>query len=315
MIGPTEVLNTIWIGIIYMIIALPLTLSYKVTRIINFVHINFITIGAYVGVILFLLGVNSLLLVVPTSFLFGAAIAVLNHFIAFSPLEKRGANPVILMIASLGLWIFYKYVVYAFLDLGQKVFRTNLFSVIPRATSLPDVSVGNYVLSGHFFAAILVAGVILGVLYLLLSKTSVGRAIRAVADNPTLAEISGIPKERVVSITWALCGGMAAVGGLLWAVFAIATPEVGDALILQIFAVSVIGGLDSLLWTSIGAFIISGAENILMSLLNAVLGVPVSFRPFISFSALLLIILVKPPLGAGGGLPYRFKIGLRRSKR
>jgi branched-subunit amino acid ABC-type transport system permease component len=294
-----------------MIIALPLTLSYKVTRIINFVHINFITVGAYAGVILFLLGANSLLVVIPVSFILGASIAVLNHFIAFSPLERRGANPVIQMIASLGLWIFYKYLTYALLDIGQRVFRTNLFSVIPRATSLPAIVLGQYVISGHFFTALLVAGAMIAILYLLLTKTAIGRAIRAVSDNPTLAEISGIPKDRVVSITWALCGGMAAIGGLLWAVFAIATPEVGDALILQIFAVSVLGGLESLFWTSIGAFVISGAENLLMSILNAILGVPVSFRPFISFSALLLIILVRPPLGAGGGLPYRFRLPVR----
>jgi len=307
MMGATEVLNTLWIGVIYMIIALPLTLSYKVTKIINFVHVNFITLGAYVGVFLTLFGVNNLFEMVPVVFIVGAAVAVLNNFIAFSPLEKRGSNPVILMIASLGLWIFYKYLIYAVLDLGQKVFKTNLFSMIPRASSLPEIVLGNHKLSGHFSASLLIGAAMVIVLYLLLTRTATGRAIRAVADNPTLAEISGIPRGRVVSITWALTGGMAAIGGLLWAFFAIATPEVGDTLILQIFAVSVIGGLESLLWTGVGAFVISGAENILMSFLNAVFGIPVSFRPFISFSALLIIILVKPPLGAGGGLPYRFR--------
>lgn len=307
MIGSTELLNTIWIGMIYLIIALPLTLSYRVTRIINFVHINFITIGAYAGVLLILLGINNLLLILPFSFLLGACVAVLNHFIAFSPLERREANPVILMIASLGLWIFYKYLVYSLLDIAQRAFKTNLFSIIPRATSLPSISFGSHVLGGNFLASGLVAGIVSLALYFLLSKTSIGMAIRAVSDNPMLAEISGISREMIVTITWAICGGIASIGGFLWALFAIATPEIGDSLILQIFAVSVIGGLESLLMTGVGAFVISGAENILMSFLNEFFGIPVSFRPFISFFTLLLIILARPPLGAGGGLPYRFK--------
>jgi branched-chain amino acid transport system permease protein len=308
MVGTAEVINTVWVGMIYLVLALPLTLSYRTTGILNFVHINFITIGAYVGALMPLLGIKNVFLIVPIAFVLGGAIAVFDHFAVFSRLIRKGANVVILMISSLGLWIFYKYLIYGILDSLQKSMRTNLFSIIPRVESLPTIELEGLRISGNLLATAVIAAIVSLGLYLVLTRTATGKAIRAVADNPTLAEISGIPKERVIYVTWLISGGLAVIGGMLWGIFAIATPEVGDTLILQIFAVSVIGGLSNLLLTAMGAFIIAGAENILMSGLNAAFGIPVSFRPFISFSVLLTVILVKPPLGAGGGLPYRFKL-------
>ena len=94
---------------------------------------------------------------------------------------------------------------------------------------------------------------------------------------------------------------------MMWGLFAHVTPELGDTLILQLFAASVIGGLYSVPLTTVGAYTIAGAENIVMSLLHETIGLEVSFRPFLAFFILLIVILIRPPLGAGGGLPYRFK--------
>ncbi len=312
MVGVTEVYNTLWIGLIYMVLGLPLTLSYRTTGIINFVHINFITIGAYIGVLLSLLGVKNVFIVALFAFIVGAAIAVFDNVAVFRPLARRGANVVILMVASLGLWIFYKYFIYAIVDLIGKVVRANLVSVILELDILPSITIGGIGIDGKFLTTLVLSVLVVLFYYLILTRTSVGKAIRAVSDNPQLAEISGIPRDRVVNFMWVMTGGAAAIGGLLWGMFAIVTPEVGDWLILQIFAVAVIGGLSSLLNTAIGAFIIAGAENIVMAALHEAFGLPLSFRPFITFMVLVIVILVKPPLGAGGGLPYRF---LKQKKR
>jgi len=307
-IGATEVLNTIWIGLIYMILALPLTLSYRTTRILNFVHINFITIGAYIGAILSALGIKNIIIAIFLAFLVNASIALLDHLAVFTPLIKKGATELILMISSLGLWIFYKYLTYAVIDILSLLTRKNMFSLLVYLTVLPDTKLGNIIISGKFLTTILISGAIVLLLYFFLIRTKLGKAIRAVADNSILAEISGIPRDKVMIITWIICGGIAGIGGLLWGLFSIVTPEVGDSIILQIFAVSVIGGLSNLLLTALGAFLISGAENIVMTVLNTTLSIPVSFRPFIPFLTLLIVIIIRPPLGAGGGLPYRFSI-------
>lgn len=307
MINAYQLITTIHIGLIYLVLAVPLTLSYKSTKIINFVHINFVTYGAYTAVLLYdIFGIKNVFIAAALAFLVGGTMSVIDNIAVFEPLRKRGANVVILMIASMGLWIFYKYFLYSVLDALSRTVRINLISRLIRFETLPSVKIGDLPISSSFLTALILAGALVLMLYLVLEKTAIGKAIRAVADNPTLAEISGIPRGRVLNFMWFMAGGMAAVGGLLWISFAIATPEVGDTLILQIFAIAVIGGLNSLLWTSVGAFIISAAENLGMGFLNQAFGVPTSFKPFITFSTLLIVIIAFPPMGAGGGLPYRF---------
>ncbi len=302
-----QVLTAVHIALIYAVLAVPLTLSYKTTKIINFVHINFITYGAYAAVLLYMfLGIDNVFVAIAAAFVVGGVMGVIDNVAVFEPLSRRGANVVILMIASMGLWIFYKYLMYSVLDVLSRFAKANLVSVLLRFETLPRVVVGGMPITSAFLTAAITAAALAIMLYFILEKTAVGKAIRAIADNPTLAEISGIPRGRVVNVMWFMAGGMAAVGGVLWAIFAIATPEVGDTLILQVFAIAVIGGLTSLSRTALGAFIIAFAENLGMAFLNQVFGVPTSFKPFITFSTLLIVIIAFPPLGAGGGLPYRF---------
>ena len=313
MITVYQVLTAIHIGLIYVVLAVPLTLSYKATKIINFVHINFITYGAYTAVLLYkFMNVHNVFVAVIAAFLVGGAISVIDNVAVFEPLGRRGANVVILMIASMGLWIFYKYVLYSLLDALSRAKRVNLISQLVRFKTVGSMEIGGVTLTSSFLTTLIVAGAALLGLYLVLEKTAIGKAIRAIADNPKLAEISGIPRDRVLNFMWFLAGGLAAMGGTLWILFAIATPEVGDTLILQIFAIAVIGGLDSLLLTAVGGFIISFAENLGTALLNQAFGLPISFKPFITFATLLIVIIAFPPMGAGGGLPYRF---LRRARR
>ncbi|MCD6324529.1 MAG: branched-chain amino acid ABC transporter permease [Desulfurococcales archaeon] len=304
---PQVLISMVQIGLIYTILSVPLTLSYKSTKIINFVHINFITYGAYAGVLLATIGgVDNFFFAALLAFLVGGGISVLDNVAVFEPLRRRGANVVILMIASMGLWIFYKYLMYSILDVISRLARINLISQLVRFEAFPTIHLGRVIISNTLITSAVTVAVVMGGLYLILEKTALGKAIRAVADNPTLSEISGIPRGRVLNYMWFLAGGMAAVGGLLWVTFSIATPEVGDTLILEVFAIAVIGGLYSLTWTTAGAFIIATAETVGMALLNQYLGVPTSFKPFITFSTLLIVIIAFPPMGAGGGLPYRY---------
>ena len=307
MINPNQILTMVHIGLIYMVLAVPLTLSYKTTKIINFVHINFITYGAYMAVFLYsVIGLKNVFVAAVAAFLLGGAMAVIDNVFVFEPLRRRGANVVILMIASMGLWIFYKYFLYSVVDAASRVIKVNLISQLIRFENFPSLYVGNYVVKGSLLMTIFFSFLLMGLLYIILQKTAIGKAIRAISDNPGLAEISGIPRSKVLNFMWFLAGGIASIGGMLWISYAIATPEVGDTLILQIFAIAVIGGLNSLLWTSVGAYVIAAAETIGMALLNQYFGVPTSFKPFITFSTLLIVIIAFPPLGAGGGLPYRF---------
>jgi branched-chain amino acid transport system permease protein len=302
-------INFVQYAFFYMIFSLPLTLSYRTTKVINFVHANFITYGAYIAVFLNgIMGNTSMAFASLLAFLIVGSIAVLNNLLVFTPLQKRGSSPAMVMISSMGLWIAYKYILYMLTDVVHFYTYRNFVSY-GRITysDIPSLSIGEVNLSQAFVAGMFTAIIIILILYLILEKTRMGRAMRAIADNATLAEVSGIPRSLLVNLTWFLCGGIVAIGGVVWTSFSGAiTPEVGDSMILQVFTTGFIGGLVSLLRTGAGALIIASMENIGIALLNAYLGIPVSFRPFLTFVTLITTLIIFPPLGAGGGLPYRF---------
>ncbi|MEM2005850.1 MAG: branched-chain amino acid ABC transporter permease [Zestosphaera sp.] len=307
--------NFIQYSLFYLIFALPLTLSYRTTKVINFAHANFITYGAYVAIFLHgTLGFNSMWLAAALAFLITGGIAVLNNVTVFTPLQRRGSTPAILMISSMGLWIAYKYLLYMLTDVMHFYTGRNFVSY-GRITysDVPRTSIMGFEISQALAACIIAATLIVLTLYLMLEKTKVGRAMRAVADNPSLAEITGIPRSLIVNLAWFICGGITAVGGVVWTSFSGAvTPEAGDSMVLQVFTVGFIGGLVSLLRTGVGALLIASIENIGIALLNSYLGIPTSFKPFLTFATLIATLILFPPLGAGGGLPYRF---LRRGSK
>lgn len=311
----TELLNTIWVWSIYSLMAIPLTLSYRVTKIINFAHESFITYGAYVAVLFGLLIPLGPIEAILVSFSAVALLAVANHLLVFAPLTRRGASVVTMMIASMGSWIFLKYLLYAIVSYVQKTIKVNLYLVTPDLGIPAEVFVSGFRVSTSFLMSNALNAGTLVLLYFFLMRLKLGKAMRAVADNPDLAQITGISKNSVMAVTWVLTGGIAALGGFAWSAFGYASPELGDNVILQIFACSVIGGLNSILGTIAGAFIIAFAENILISWLHIYFGLDVSFRPFISFLTLLLVILIRPPAGGGGGLPYKFRLPFRGGTR
>jgi len=304
------IINFLFYSFFYLLFAVPLTLSYRTTRVMNFAHANFITYGAYVAVFLNgLLGNQSLLLSCLLAFLVSGTLAVASHIFVFKPLSDRGASMSLIMIASMGLWIMYNYVLYMLADIAHALSGVNFVSYGRILyNDVPEIMIGSLRLSGGFIAVSVAAVGMVVFLSFFLNKTSLGKAMRAVADNPVLAEISGIPRNKVITVTWLITGGIVGIGGAIWTSFSgTVTPTTGDAMILQVFTVAFIGGLVSLVKTGIGAFVIALIENVGISFLNAWFGVPTSFRTFLTFVTLLVILIAFPPLGAAGGLPFRYR--------
>jgi len=272
------------------------------------------TIGAYTAVLLSLSSPLHVAFAIPVVFLVGGIFMMAVHFAVYSRLMELKATPLVLMISSMGVWIFVKFFLYGLLGYLQKAWKVEMYLAKPRLIVGGEIKVEGLTLSGDLFTALALATLAAIFLYVFFSRTKTGKALRAVADNPDLAEISGISHSRVMYITWFIAGGLASLSGMMWALFAHATPELGDTLILQLFAASVIGGLYSVPLTTVGAYTIAAAENIVIATLHETIGLEVSYRPFFAFFILLVVILVRPPLGAGGGLPYRFKV-LRRLMR
>jgi branched-subunit amino acid ABC-type transport system permease component len=128
----------------------------------------------------------------------------------------------------------------------------------------------------------------------LLSATPLGREMRALANNLSLARVIGIRVERVKYLTWLIVGGLAGIAGALWGIYTSVNPLMGWFAILSVFAAAILGGLSSFPGTILGAYIVGLSENTLMQVLNHYTGLDFSFKPAIPFIIIILVLLLRP---------------------
>ena len=131
-------------------------------------------------------------------------------------------------------------------------------------------------------------------LVLMFKKTKIGKAWRAVADNPILAAACGIDVESVINLAWLIAGALAGIGGLFWAMRTQIYPELGWMVLLNAFAVAVLGGLGSFWGTLAASYILAFAEQLGVSILAAINPQYTGYRFLIPFSVFLLVLYVKP---------------------
>jgi len=141
---------------------------------------------------------------------------------------------------------------------------------------------------------IITAWTLVAALYAFLGKTKMGKALRAMADNPDLARVSGIPTERMIALTWIIGGGMAAAGGILLGIDSQVRPEMGWLLLLPLFAAVVLGGIGNAYGALIGGLTIGITQQV------STLWLPASYKPAVAFAILILILLIRPK-GIFGG--------------
>ncbi len=289
-------LDTILLGSLYTMMALGLTLTYKVTKIPNFAHAEYVTIGAYATVVMVnrfgFVGVAGVLAVV-VSFLAAAGVALAVDELVFKPLFRRGASPLHMLVASIGAGLVLRYIVFIGADLG------NLLSEKANLSAQTVWVIGNGSVSTlHLTIVPTVAGIVI-VLHVLFVGTRVGKGMRAMASNFDLARVSGINTTFIRRLTWILAGGLAGVAGAFWAIHNPVTPELGWRALLWIFAASILAGLTSFYGTIAGGYIVAAAENFGISLLNRAYGVDVGYKPMIALAIIVAVFLIRPTGFAG----------------
>ncbi|MEZ4582999.1 MAG: branched-chain amino acid ABC transporter permease [Caldilineaceae bacterium] len=193
-----------------------------------------------------------------------------------------------LILASFAVGLILRYIVFLFVD------RFDLFDKriqVPTSVVLQN----QWLTITNIFLWVVPTSIVLVIaLSLLLEYTTIGREMRALADNGVLARIIGVPVERVNTITWILAGGLAGVGGALWGMYTFVNPLVGWLAILSVFAATVLGGMTSFIGTILGAYLVAFSENTVMQLLNHYLGIDFSFKPAIPFIIIILVLLIRP---------------------
>jgi branched-subunit amino acid ABC-type transport system permease component len=270
-------LNGVMAGSILMLPAIGFTAMFAVLRFPNFAVAAHMTIGAFAGLIAnTLLGLPAIA-ALGAAFLVAGLIGVASDIVVLRPLRSAGAITV--AIASIALNIVLENAVR--FGFGNELRDYDL-------PLLRDWTVGGLRIGPQQLQNMLLALAVMAAVFLFLAFTRIGKAMRAVADNPTLASLKGIDPERVARLISMAGMGLAGIGGMLLGLDTSIDPLLGFRAILSVFAAAVVGGLGSIPGAVLGAFAIGIAEEL------SLLALPSTYRTAVGFVAILLFLTLRP---------------------
>ncbi|MEK6986957.1 MAG: branched-chain amino acid ABC transporter permease [Candidatus Thermoplasmatota archaeon] len=307
-------INGVVVGSIYVLGATGLSLIFSIRKFANFAHGEFMTFGAYMAFTVNAMWALDIVYGLVFAIVMTAVLAMILEFLVFRKLAGRG--PVSLLVASIGVTIFLQNLVAA--TYGTDIKQYTLRAV--RNISLYEEG-GVQVLSIPPIRGLLPLGVSIALivfLHLFLSRTTLGKAMRATADNPDLARSSGIKIRNVILWTWAIAGALAGVAGVLLAIVIDVRTNLGFGVLLFVFAAVIVGGLGSAYGAMVGGLVVGIAQELSAALLAwlgrpDVIGLeqPNAYRPIAAFLIMIIVLLIRPG-GIAGGKQTGLATGRRR---
>jgi neutral amino acid transport system permease protein len=279
------VINGLTTGSIVALATVGFTLVYGILKIVNFAHGDYLTFGAYLAFVADVTLDWGIAAAAAVAILATGALSIGVEFVLWRPLRARRASMMTLFISSIGLSLALRNLIA--LGWGQDLrrYNVNVFQVYRVA--------GLYISRSQIIVIAVSAGALIAVSLLLL-QTRTGRSMRALADNPSLAAVSGINTRRIVFATWLLAGGLTGLAGLLQGVLeASFDPQLGQALVLAIFAAAVVGGVGNAFGALIGGIAI-GLVMEVSTWSGFAGGVSADYKPIVSFVVLAAVLLIRP---------------------
>lgn len=273
------------IGSVVAVGAVGLTLSYGVTRFINFAYGDLLTLGAFFAFVLVRdAGLNLILATLISTVIVGVA-GVLIARIFYDPLMPRGPFP--LLITSVGVAFVLQNLLRMFFGSDPKRF--------PVPLERPWL-VGEIFIPKAQTRIVLVALACMLAIHLLLRYTLLGKMMRAASDNEALARVSGVNTQRIIRLTWFISSGIAGLAGILLAITQVSIrPIMGWSFLLVIFAATLLGGIGSPYGAMLGALIV----GIGLELGTTYIAADYTFA--FAFAILVLVLLFRPQ-GLMGGI-------------
>ncbi|RAR99193.1 branched-chain amino acid ABC transporter permease [Ensifer adhaerens] len=277
-----QLINAVSLGGIYALLALGLAIVFSIVGLINFAHGELMTVSGYALLATLLFGVP-FPLAVAAAILTGAVAAVIIERAAFRPI--RGASVTSLLLTSFAV------------SSLLKVILQNGVSARPQPVAMPDwmagaLDFGPIVVGVGPMISICVSIVALLALEFFLSRTTMGMAMRAAAEDFSVVRLVGIPASRVIAIAFLLSGLLAGLASMLWiAQRASVDPLMGFIPVLKAFIATVVGGLGSLRGAVAGGFLLGAIEVILQAALPPEAA---PYRDAIVLSGVIAVLLVRP---------------------
>ncbi len=294
-------LNGLSIGSIYAIFALGYTLVFSILGIINFAHGAIFTLGAYFTYALMgnAFGFNGLLanLALPIrlpfalALIFGSAIAglvgVFIERVAFRPLRRRKADSLLTVVSSLGVAVVIVNLIQYLVGAEIYTFPPNTYGNLPPAINFGSEANPIPIRSVQVVIFV-VSGMILSLLTYLINATKYGKAMRAVAEDPTTASLLGIDPDRFIVLTFFVSGFLGGLAGtLVGSSVSIAGPYFGIGFGLKGLAVIVLGGLGSIPGAVVGGLTIGLVEAFVPGDYSA-------YKDAVAFGILFIMLMVRP---------------------
>ncbi len=278
------------LGSIIALAAVGLTLTYGILRLQNYAHGDVLTLGAYVAFFAnTVLGLNIWL-----AFAVGCVGAVLFLLICekilWAGLRKRRASETTMLIVSVGLALVIRNGIILIWGTSPQKFNLPTF---------PALNILGIVITRNRLVVVAMAIAVIIGLYYLLQNTKIGKAMRAVADNPELARVTGINVDAVILWTWIIAGTLTALGGGMYGLITNIRPNMGWVLILPMFASVILGGVGNPYGAIAGAMIISIAQEV-STICPASLGelakycIGTEYKIGVGLLIMVLVLLFKP---------------------
>lgn len=273
-------LNGIIAGSIYALVAIGFCIIYKTVRFFHFAHGAVYTTGAYVAYsCLIILGINSFI-----AFLFAtvcsSVLGIAIDRVVYSPLRNNNAPGLVFLIASFGIFIFIQNVIQLLSGAQILTLRTG---PIVEGHEIFGSTITNIQIM-----LLIVTVVLFSFVWLVVNKTKMGKAIRAVADDPVGASISGVYPEKVILFAFALGSALAGIAGALISLETNIEPTMGMNSILKGIIASIIGGIGSIPGAVLGGFFLGIVENL------GIWKIQAGWKDTIAFAVLIIFMLVRP---------------------
>ena len=272
------------------LLSIGLTLTYLTTRVPNFAHASFATIGVYTALIASRVWESTPYIAIPIAFAISGVVAVALYTFILKPLIRKGASQAIQMVATLA----FDLIVIAMLNiLADYIVRT--YKVTSREFTLRSYDAEFMGLPMIVIAAPVAVAILAITLHIMLRKTKFGIAMRAATENSDLSGVVGINVKLVFGVSWLLGGGIAGIAGALMSLWFQGDPNLGPQLIPSIFAASIVGGFLSIYGAIAGGLLVGLTEVLGTRFLAGEFGSwLIAYRPLIPLVFIVVTLLIAP---------------------
>ncbi|MDO5755407.1 MAG: branched-chain amino acid ABC transporter permease [Tissierellia bacterium] len=277
-----QLINGLQLGSIYALISLGYTMVYGIAQLINFAHGDIMMIGSYIA--LFSIPLLSSVGLPVWASVFPAVIvcAILGmaiEKIAYRPL--RNSPRISNLITAIGVSLLIQNLVNKYIGSGAKSF--------PKIFEKPPVTLGSIKISYSMIVTILVTLILTLLLQLFMRKTKYGKAMIATSQDYGAAKLMGINVDHIITMTFAIGSGLAAVGSILYlSAYPQVSPTMGSLIGIKAFIAAVVGGIGIIPGAVIGGFIMGIVEALTRGYL------PSQLSDAFVFGILIIVLLVKP---------------------